>query len=105
MDTCFNPMTGMKLPFDFYIKEINTLIEIDGEQHFIPVERFGGEKALKDRKYRDYIKDKYCMENNINLYRVSLLDFKTNKKKKYDEVKEIIFNLLNDLTLEYYKGT
>ena len=100
---CKNPMTERHLPFDFYIEQLNTIIEIDGEQHFIPIERFGGEEALKEVKYRDYLKNKYCINNNINLIRVSLLDQKTKKKKKYDDVKEIIFNLLNDLALEYYK--
>ena len=102
-DDCRNPMTERHLPFDFYIEKTNTLIEIDGEQHFIPVKQWGGEKKLKETKYRDYIKDKYCIENNINLIRVSLLDFETGKKKKYDDVKQIIFNLLNDLSLDYYK--
>jgi len=103
-ENCINPMTGRQLPFDFYIEKINTIIEIDGEQHFIPVPRFGGEESLKTVKYRDYIKDKYCLDNNINLIRISLLDFETEKKKKYDEIKQIIFNLLNDLSLLYYKG-
>ena len=32
-DDCKNPKTGRILPFDYYLPEINTLIEIDGEQH------------------------------------------------------------------------
>ncbi|MEA3397778.1 MAG: hypothetical protein U9R05_09990 [Chloroflexota bacterium] len=32
-DDCRNPKTGNLLPFDYYLPEINTLIEIDGEQH------------------------------------------------------------------------
>jgi len=102
---CKNPMTEQYLRFDFYIEKLNLLIEIDGEQHFIPVNRFGGEESLKTTKYRDYIKDKFAYENKIKLIRVSLLDLETYKKKKYDDVKTIIFNLLNDIAEEYYKET
>jgi len=104
-DNCKNPMTEQYLRFDFYIEKLNLLIEIDGEQHFIPVNRFGGEEALKTSKYRDYIKDKYADENKIRLVRVSLFDFDTQKRKKYSDVRTIIFNLLNDIALEYYKET
>ena len=32
-DDCRNPKTNMVLPFDYYVPEINTITEIDGEQH------------------------------------------------------------------------
>lgn len=104
-ENCINHFTERNLPFDFYIEKLNTAIEIDGEQHFIPIERWGGEDNLRDTQYRDFIKDKYCLENDIKLIRVSLLDLKTKKKKRYDDVKTIIFNLLHDLALEYHKET
>lgn len=62
--------------FDFYVPCVNTLIEYDGEQHFMPV-RFNGmsiDKALANFKiaqYRDSLKNKFCEENKIALIRIS----------------------------------
>ena len=58
------------LPFDFYIPSSNILIEYDGEQHYKPIEHFGGIKAFNKLKYRDNIKTKYCENNNIKLIRI-----------------------------------
>jgi len=104
-EDCINPITGYKLPFDFYIPKFNLLIEIDGEQHFIPVERFGGEESLKSNKYRDYIKDKFCLDEKIKLIRVPLVNPDTLKKYSFDEIKVIIFNLLYDLSFDKFKET
>lgn len=60
-----------KLPFDFYLPELNTCIEYDGEQHFEP--RFGNSE-FKKTKIRDEIKTNYCLSNNIRLIRISYLD-------------------------------
>lgn len=58
------------LPFDFYLPDYNTLIEYDGEQHYKPVEHFGGEKEFKKRLKHDTIKNSYCKCNNIRLLRI-----------------------------------
>lgn len=63
------------LPFDFYIPSKNIIIEYDGEQHFKPIERFGGlENYLKTIEH-DNIKNNYCKNNNINLIRIPYWDF------------------------------
>jgi len=67
------------LPFDFYLPEANIAIEIDGQQHYMPVQ-FGNswERALEDfetRKIKDKIKTDYCQENNIKLIRVPYWNF------------------------------
>lgn len=62
------------LPFDFYISNYNLCIEFDGRQHFESNEYFGGEERLKTTQKRDRIKDDYCMENSINLLRISYYD-------------------------------
>jgi len=70
---CTNKLQGRscrKLPFDFYLPEINTCLEFDGAQHHIPVDWFGGEKTLQKIKYRDKLKDEYCKKNNIQLIRI-----------------------------------
>jgi len=56
-----------KLPFDFYIPELNLCIECNGAQHYISVEHFGGDECLKITQHRDSIKHKFCTDNNITL--------------------------------------
>ena len=58
------------LPFDFYLPEFNVCIEFDGEQHYKPVDWFGGEQAFKERIKRDKIKTKFCKTHNIKLIRI-----------------------------------
>jgi len=66
------------LPFDFYIKDLNILIEFDGDQHRKAIKFFGGEKMFKDRQRKDVIKTKYAKDNNIQLIRINCVkDIKT----------------------------
>ena len=55
------------LPFDFFLPEYNTCIEYQGEQHYHPVEKFGGEKAFELLRRHDEIKREYCERNHIPL--------------------------------------
>jgi hypothetical protein len=64
------------LPFDFYIKEYNVVIEANGIQHFQIVEHFGGEEGFKKRLINDNIKRNYCKDNNIKLIEISYKDYK-----------------------------
>jgi hypothetical protein len=59
------------LPFDFKISNLDIIIEYDGEQHTRAFSTFGGEEALKLIKAHDIIKNDYCMENNITLFRIN----------------------------------
>lgn len=52
------------------------LIEVDGDQHFKPVWKFGGKKAFDERKKHDAIKNDYCKSHNIPLLRISTRDRK-----------------------------
>lgn len=58
------------LPFDFYLPDYDACIEYDGEQHFKPIDYFGGEKAFIRRQKNDTIKNKYCKSNKIKLIRI-----------------------------------
>ena len=58
------------LPFDFYISDYNLCIEYDGEQHYRPVDFFGGDERFQQCQYHDTIKTKYCKDNNIHLLRI-----------------------------------
>jgi hypothetical protein len=63
-DDCRNILP---LPFDFYLPEYNICIEYNGEQHYKPIEYFGGIEALSKQILRDKIKKEYCYHNNIHL--------------------------------------
>ena len=52
-------------------------------QHFEPVKYWGGNKRLEEVKYRDEVKNKYCLENNIPLYRIT---YKDNIEKKLKNI-------------------
>ena len=60
-----------RMRFDFYIPEINTVIEFDGEQHFHEWRKItDSHKKLKSMHKRDNIKNKFCKDNNINILRI-----------------------------------
>ena len=62
-----------KLLFDFAVfkgNELICLIEYDGEQHFKPVDLWGGIEALENIIIRDNIKNEYCDKNKILLIRI-----------------------------------
>jgi hypothetical protein len=77
------------LLFDFYLSDYNICIEFDGEQHYTPIDFFGGKKGLYYRKKLDNIKIKYCQNNKIKLFRIKYYDF--------DNIDMILKNLLSDL--------
>lgn len=64
---------------DFYLPDLNTIIEYDGIQHYEPVDYFTGNhsnsiKEYKEQVYRDSLVNKYCISNKINLLRISYKD-------------------------------
>jgi len=77
------------LPFDFYIPDKNICIEYDGPQHFEIITYFGGQKRLEYTILLDKIKDKFCEDNGINLFRIRYDD---NLQLKLSE----LFDLTND---------
>lgn len=77
------------LPFDFFIIDKNCLIEIQGEQHYYPIKKFGGEKAFKELKKRDSVKYNYCKNKKIPLYYITYIDI---KNKNYEKILNKIIN-------------
>lgn len=63
------------LYFDFYLPDINTYIEYQGEQHFHPVEYFGGEEHFIKQQQNDNIKQEWCEKNQYTLLSISYIDF------------------------------
>ena len=70
-DGLVNPKTNKKLRFDFFIKEFNMLIEIDGFTHF-DNERNKRlfNKEINERIILDDIKNNFALKNKFNLIRV-----------------------------------
>ena len=76
------------LPFDFYIPALNLLVELQGSQHFKPVEYFGGEETFIKQIAHDLIKEDYCERNNIKLLQIAYYE---NLEQKINE--EIVWPL------------
>jgi DNA-directed RNA polymerase subunit M/transcription elongation factor TFIIS len=78
----FSDLTGdsnypLKFDFAVFYDQKICLIELDGEQHFEPVERFGGEKAFKRVQRYDALKNQYVFShNNLYLIRIGFKKFK-----------------------------
>lgn len=58
-------LNGLEL--DIYLTDYNIGIECQGEQHFYPIDVFGGEDSFKSQIERDKLKLKLCKENNVQL--------------------------------------
>ncbi len=65
-----------RLRFDFYISDYNCLIEFDGIQHFQKINYHNFDNEYNSRKIKDIIKNKFCLENNIPLLRISYKEYK-----------------------------
>lgn len=74
------PSSGRKLRYDFYIPDLNLIIEFDGKQHFDVHESslFTKEKYDKIRLH-DKLKNKFCEKKGIYLIRISYF----NASKEY----------------------
>lgn len=55
------------LRLDFYVPDYKIAIECQGEQHFKPVEHFGGVPYLRKIQERDKIKKDLCEEHGITV--------------------------------------
>lgn len=78
----------LPLPFDFYLVDYNTIIEIDGEGHFRPTyfNRISQGEAIKTfeiTKFHDKIKNDFCETNHIPLLRIPYTMFIDNQYKKF----------------------
>ena len=66
-----------KQRLDFYLPEYNIAIECQGNQHFKPIDLFGGEKGFIKILTLDIEKRKKCKENNVKLL------YYSNEKHKF----------------------
>lgn len=100
---------GKQLSYDFFVPHYNLLIECQGEQHYRPVEYFGGIEQFKIQQEHDRRKREYAQNNNINLLEIRydqdvsiVLDeyFQTHSPlKKYTKIQPLS-RIKNNLKLE-----
>jgi len=65
------------------LPKYNTCIEYNGQQHYMPVDYFGGKVSLQHQQHNDNIKREFCKNNNINLIEIP---FTYNTKEKIEEI-------------------
>lgn len=82
------------LLFDFCVFDDNNkiilLIEYDGEQHFEPIDFFGGNNSFEHIQCNDQIKNEYCEKHNINLLRIPYYEFKNIKTLIDNKIQSIL---------------
>ena len=64
--------TNRLLPFDFYIKSINLIVEADGTQHYADGKAGWGDRC----RTTDNIKNEFCREKGIALLRIRFRRFR-----------------------------
>jgi very-short-patch-repair endonuclease len=79
------------LPFDFYLDDYNTIIEVHGSQHYYVNKQFN--QPLEEGQSVDKFKKDYCLDNDIKYVEIPFWYIK-NGEEKY-KYKEIINNILN----------
>lgn len=70
---CRNPKTNYPLKYDFFIPDLNILIEYDGKQHFERScfsKHFKTQKELEETQFRDKVKTQYSEKNGFKLIRI-----------------------------------
>ena len=91
------------LYLDIFIPSINTAVEYQGQQHYEPIEYFGGEERFFDNKERDTRKQILCKNNGV-----TLLEWPYSQKITYTNVCVLVdkfrseFENLQNNTKHYY---
>jgi len=103
----YSPEFLLKKSLDLYIPSLKLAIECQGDQHFIPVDWFGGVDGLKLQQLRDKEKYTECKNNGIVIvYYVDLRNIKQKtrmiiKDKYIDEIYTSINDLKNRILKEF----
>ena len=74
---------------DFYLPNYNVAIEVQGEQHFRAIEKFGGSDFYLLQHERDEVKKKLCLEHNIKLFYITKKNYNINEVLEYIKSKII----------------
>lgn len=84
----YNYSKSSFLYFDFYLPKYNLCIEYDGQQHY-------KQKKTESAKINDFLKNAYCLKNNINFLRIKYTDF--------DNVEKLILEKIDKIDPVYKK--
>ena len=76
-----------KLRFDYYLKDYNCCVEVDGEYHFAPTRYKDGVEKYNKLVECDNIKNDFCKTHNIDLLRLPYYEI--------DDFEELIKNKLH----------
>lgn len=71
------------LSYDFYVPELNALIEFQGEQHYKPIDFFGGTPQFLKQQMYDNLKRDYASNNGLSLIEVSYKQNNFQKVSKF----------------------
>lgn len=71
------------LSYDFYLPDQNILIEYQGQQHYEPVDHFGGDDKFKQQQKHDRLKSDYARDHHYNLIAVPYTYDTFSEIKKY----------------------
>lgn len=71
------------LRYDFYLPDYNLLIEFQGQQHYLPIDIFGGEEAFEGIKKRDKMKKDYALLNGYLFLEIKFSDNIEEKLSNY----------------------
>lgn len=63
----YSPLWLNRMRIDIYIHTLNIGIEYQGQQHYKPVEIFGGQESFIKGQERDRLKKQLCKENGLKL--------------------------------------
>lgn len=80
---------GFRLNFDFYIKDLNLLIECHGIQHYEPIDFFGGNDRYFEQTKHDELKRNYAKTHNYNYLEIDC------RKKYLKNIKRILEKYFN----------
>lgn len=81
----YNDIT-MRVDFYLEVNDKKYIIEYNGQQHYFPIEYFGGEKQFQKQQLRDQLLREYC-----NISKISLVEI------KYKATQKEISNFINNL--------
>lgn len=71
---------------DFYIPKYNVGVELNGRQHYVPIDLWGGEDAFNLTRMRDISKYNKCKYNGIKLFYFTPQSVKSSIRGYFEEV-------------------
>ena len=86
-----NPHTNALLEIDHYLQRHKVGFEIQGRQHYEPIDYWGGEEELAVRKERDRLKRTLCEKRGVRL-----IEYDLRNGKDYESMQKFILEHLKE---------